>query len=387
MLALVLCWRVAYAGGDITDLPFLDVQGGTPGNGAGRRVNCSWHTNCFQADLGRRPHLAIDFRARPEGRWGLHAPGHGVVAVAKDMGSPQGLTVEIKHPDGQVSVLYHLKTVFVSEGMKVCRFVALGRVGKSGLEDYPGAESHIHFGTKGDEEGDRFTPIRGAGGHQYQEGDFTEGAIIHHDCGGRCSSKTYAYTVDDTQNPANCASCSVEEFKLFGSLWQKKFSKGGFAYRDFQEAVSWYRCMVRRPESPLNTAQFRPMLRVIDPEWSIYAFVPILNDDSDTHKREMSPAVEYKVKWYDFSGNPYQQTFIINQRDNAGKWVRIGETYPTYWTPYDPSGWIPQEERPFPLVLEVTNEEKCVQAGLGAPCYGKWVAADAALFVPKNCGP
>ncbi len=411
-LCLALAWPgLAHAGGAITDLPFLDMPGGTPGNGDGYAITCSWHQYCDDWRLYPQEGMrAIDFQSYPPNKWGLHAPGHGEVITAE--GKEWGNTVEIRHPDGQTSQLYHLHYIFVSKGMPVCRFVALGTAGKTGkTKDGRDMGPHIHFGTKNMP---RFAPIRGAGSHEYSENDFilaTPGprptpsptpVIIHHDCGGRCSSHTRAYTVDDSQNSKHCASCTVDEFVMHGD-WSDMAV--GFAYRDFEKnGKTWYTFVTYSDPPRLRTAEFRPMLRYIDPAWSVYAFVPVYNNYPSRHPEVVAPAVKYEIVWYDSIGQQHVDTFIVDQSQNAGKWVRIGGTYPTSWTPYDPPEYMPQPlhrgliplgtrvppERQFPLILRVNNEPvgQCLPSpGNQRPCYDKHVFADAALFVPSDCGP
>jgi len=301
----------------------------------------------------------------------VHAPGHGTVVTSGLGAGSIGNLVEVDHGDGDISQLMHLNTRFARADMEVCRYVTLGYAGRSG-----GVNPHIHFGTR---TMPRFPNIYGARPSEYDK-DFFDDVwdVAHHSSGGSCKDETNAYTVDDSQNTSRCSSCTIDEFITVGG-WTRAAS-GGYAYFDRNQG-SYYHTTLQRGEQATRSAVFRPDLQVADNAWKVYVLIPVHRMDGSSHVSDVAQAVQYRVRARRSNGSSTTLLTTVNQRDRGGEWVKLGQSFETDWIPSNP----PSGMSGFPLTVEVTNDR--VGECSGNSCRNKIVMADAAVFIPADCGP
>jgi len=152
--------------------------------------------------------------------------------------------------------------------------------------------------------------------------------------------------------------------------WRRQPDHGYSYWR--RDQGSYYWAPLQSSQEPdEKKAYWRPDLQVNDPLWDVYVLVPVHMEKRDAHMDNVAPAAVYYVYYYDSDGTRTGVRRVINQRDHGGEWVRLG-TFPTY------NNW--------PLEVWLTNEVDA-EGCSGTVCQGKIVMADAAVFIPSDCGP
>ncbi len=377
-LGVLVTGAVVLAEGDddpLTDLPFV---------GGEYRVTCGWHADC--SDAPRRGN-GIDL-AMPVGELVI-AAGDGAVQASGWSRAGYGNHVRLSHDDGWTSTYAHLSNYFPPQSIPACRLIALGYSGVSGTVTGP----HLHFeANRG-----RFTPIFGRRslGEQYLDAAFDpelgtppNQRRVHHDCGPRggldCRDLTRAMTVDETQSPMEprlCQSCPWKEFGLTpwgGGEWEHR--DGGFGYGG-QDEAKYFEAPLERDGVGSHWAWWMPRLGHVDPAWRVYVFIP-------QTKHRLVETAQYYVRYYEDaqgqrSAVRYYELPLRKLSESAvtanGWYPLTTDTFPTHWA-------NSQERDQRPLTVAVNNRRV---GDCAAPnsCAGRYVAADAVMFVPSQCAP
>ena len=97
---------------------------------------------------GGRKHKGIDLEA-PIGT-PIRAARTGKVIETGNHPSGYGKYVEMRHPDGFITIYAHLSEIDVREGKIVHRGKIIGKVGKSGNASHRLIKSHVHFEIRDD---------------------------------------------------------------------------------------------------------------------------------------------------------------------------------------------------------------------------------------------
>ncbi len=122
-------WKNYFSRRGIFGVPFANWgKGWTSGFG--------WRTDPITGE--RRIHKGVDFRAKYGDS--VFAAGSGKVIFAGVSGG-YGNLIQIKHPNGYITMYGHLSKIFVKAGHKVRRGELIGRVGATGRVTGP----HLHF--------------------------------------------------------------------------------------------------------------------------------------------------------------------------------------------------------------------------------------------------
>jgi len=285
----------------------------------------------------------------------LYAAGHGRVSGIADPDAtptgPYGGYVDIDH-GSETSKYAHLNDVFVSPGMDLCRHVAIGYSGNTGMSSGP----HLHFG--GEPDPNQLAPMHGIRPLQYGWGNFTfdpyavpaqPTKMISHD-----GVATDAYTVDDTQ---------TGEFFRHGSATGWMEDSVGFGYFSPDTAPHmWY---VRIASEWTHYADWCPILPV-DGAWDVYVFIP--------KRHATARSAHYAVHWKEDGMNwSVDDPIYIDQLVHANEWVRLGSAeHPSYQT---------VSAGQYQLCVRVVND--CPQGGCGPL---EELGVDATLYVPHDCG-
>lgn len=114
---------------------------------------------------GGRTHSGIDLAA-PIGTPVLSARSGQLHYGRKRNG--MGTYLEVRHPDGSVTLYGHLSQILVSDGQWVHRGQTIGRVGKTGNARHRAIDPHLHFEIRLG--GVPMNPLDG-----YLEGTFSQG--------------------------------------------------------------------------------------------------------------------------------------------------------------------------------------------------------------------
>jgi murein DD-endopeptidase MepM/ murein hydrolase activator NlpD len=148
---------------------FLDkaTQGATAAVAGGQAYSPPVEGARISSKFGERPapmegastdHMGVDFAA-PAGS-AVHAVAPGEVISAGPMAG-YGNAIQIKHPDGSISLYGHLNSVGVKVGDQVDTSSNIGQVGSTGISTGP----HLHLGIK-NAQGQWIDPSSVLGAHQ-----------------------------------------------------------------------------------------------------------------------------------------------------------------------------------------------------------------------------